>query len=338
MTEVTRFPHYHQKENIVTNHVMVMLRMLYSSSPKLLESLLQALCANEVTIGPQFSQQISGSHSVPDGLILQESLAIFIETKLGTDFETGQLERHCNTIINRLPNRTRNFLISLTSGHSELIVPDNIIALGHKYSITIVRTNFRELVEQIVELSKTDSILRDTAQEFSDFIYSQGLITKKDQFLVAMLTGTSWNDNVTHGVYYESVNRNQKWRLAAFLGLYHDRHVSHVGRIVTSVAAVKDESGELVFDLPEEGNLDDGQRRAVQDVVDSAQPYYPDFQINKYRYYIVDKFEKTEFSKSTPYGMRGHRYFDIENITGSSLPKLASGLAAAEALNGRSYK
>lgn len=36
MTEVTRFPHYHQAENVVTNHVMVMLRMVYKASPKLL--------------------------------------------------------------------------------------------------------------------------------------------------------------------------------------------------------------------------------------------------------------------------------------------------------------
>ncbi|WP_331325988.1 hypothetical protein [Methylorubrum populi] len=71
---MTRFPRYHQAENVVTNHVMVMLRMLYNASPKLLEGLLQALCADEVTVGPRFSQQVAGAHSVPDGLILQEPL------------------------------------------------------------------------------------------------------------------------------------------------------------------------------------------------------------------------------------------------------------------------
>ena len=52
MAEVTRFPHYHQAENVVTNHVMVMLRTLYDASPKLLEALLRALCADEITVGP----------------------------------------------------------------------------------------------------------------------------------------------------------------------------------------------------------------------------------------------------------------------------------------------
>lgn len=87
MTEVTRFPHYHQAENVVTNHVMVLLRMIYNASPKLLEALLQALCADEITVGPRFSQQIAGAHSVPDGLIMQEPLAVFVETKLSVSFD-----------------------------------------------------------------------------------------------------------------------------------------------------------------------------------------------------------------------------------------------------------
>ncbi len=86
---------------MVTNHVMVMLRMIYNASPKLLEGLLQALCADEVTVGPRFSQQVAGAHSVPDGLILQEPLAVFVETKLGSAADPHQLQRHCRT--NRRP-------------------------------------------------------------------------------------------------------------------------------------------------------------------------------------------------------------------------------------------
>lgn len=337
MAEVTRFPHYHQAENVVTNHIMVMLRMLYNVSPKLLEGLLQALCADEVTIGPRFSQQIAGSHSVPDGLILQEPLAIFVETKLGSSFDAEQLKRHCKTIVDRLPNRTGNFLIALTSGRSESVMSDEVMALAREHGIQIVCANFGELVEQIVALPVTDIVMREVIQEFTDFVYAQGLVPREDQFLVAMLTGTSWRDNLAHGVYYEPVDRNPKWQRAAFLGLYHDRRVSHVGRIVTSVAAVEDGMEQLVFDVPEKGTLDDRQRRAIREVVAAAQAYYAGFQADKHRYYIVDKFEPTDFQKRTPGGMMGHRYFDVEGITGARLPANAPGLAAAKALNGRTY-
>jgi hypothetical protein len=337
MTEVTRFPHYHQAENVVTNHVMVMLRMLYNASPKLLEGLLKALCADEVTVGPRFSQQIAGSHSVPDGLILQEPLAIFVETKLSSSLDVDQLKRHCDTIANRLQNRTGSFLIALGSGRSGVEVPEDVTVLARERNIQSVRANFAELVEQIAALPVTDLSLREVVQEFTDFVYAQGLIPREDQFLVAMLTGTSWRDNLVHGVYYEPVDRNPKWQRAAFLGLYHDRQVSHVGRIVTSVAAVEDGMGQLIFDLPEKGTLNDRQRQAVREVVDAAQDYYEGFQTGQHRYYIVDKFEPTNFKKATPGGMMGHRYFDIEAITGSRLRTNASGQVVAEALNGHTY-
>jgi len=314
-----------------------MLRMLYNASPKLLEGLLQALCADEVTVGPRFSQQIAGSRSVPDGLILQEPLAIFVETKLSSSLDADQLKRHCETIVDRLPNRTGSFLIALGAGHSGAEVPEEVALLARKQSIQIVRVNFGELVEQIAALPVADLSLREVVQEFTDFVYALGLVPREDQFLVAMLTGTSWRENLLHGVYYEPVDRNPKWQRAAFVGLYHDRQVSHVGRIATAVAAVDHGAGQLIFDVPEKGTIDDRQRQAVREAIDAAQGYYEGFQANKHRYYVVDKFEPTDFKKVSPGGMMGHRYFDIESISGSRLPANASGLVAAKALNGHTY-
>lgn len=338
MTEVTRFPHYHQAENVVTNHVMVMLRTLYNVSPKLLEGLLQALCQEEVTIGPRFSQQIAGSHSVPDGLVLQKPLSIFVETKLGSYLDAEQLKRHCESISSRSVNQPGNFLIALGSGSSGLAIPEEVTALAHKLGIKIARASFRELVDHMAEaaLRVTDLALRDVIQEFTDFVYAQKLVPREDQFLVAMLTGTSWRENLEYGIYYEPVERNPKWQRAAFLGLYHDRQVSHVGRIVTAVAAVED-GGQLIFRQPEKGRLDDGQRLGVQKIIEAAQAYYEAFQTEEHRYYIVDKFEPTDFKKVTPGGMIGYRYFDIEDIGGSRLPAGAPGSAAAKALNGHTY-
>ncbi|PXW62967.1 hypothetical protein [Methylobacterium sp. B4] len=336
MADVTRFPRYHQAENVVTNHVMVMLRMLYNASPKLLEGLLQALCADEVTVGPRFSQQVAGAHSVPDGLILQEPLAVFVETKLGSAADPGQLRRHCRTIVDRLPGRKGTYLVSLTAGQRGSI-PDEVMEMAREHGIKVVPASFGDLVEQVGQLPVTDLALREVVQEFTDFVFSQGLVPREDQFLVAMLTGTSWRDNLAHGVYYEPVDRNPKWQRAAFLGLYHDRQVSHVGRIVAAVAAVQDAAGEMTFDDPETGSLDDARRQAIRDVVAAAQAYYPGLEASRHRYYVVDAFTPTDFRKRTGGGMMGHRYFDIENLSGARLPNRAPGTLAAQALDGRLF-
>ena len=337
MTEVTRFPHYHHPENIVTNHVMVMLRMLYNASPKLLEGLLQALCADEVTIGPRFSQQIAGTHSVPDGLILQEPLAIFVETKLGPHLNMDQLKRHCETIAARLAHRKGSFLIALNSGIFGTTLPEELIVFAREQGIQIITANFSELIEQISELPVSDLTLREAIQEFTDFIYAQGLIPRRDQFLVAMLTGYSWRENLKYCTYYEPFERNPKWPQAAFLGLYHERHVSHIGRIIMVISAFENDMRELIFDNPEMGILDDAKRQTIREMIDSSQEYYPNFQENKIRYYIVDKFEQTDFKKKTRGGMMGHRYFDIETLVGKRLPPNAPSSLAADILRGCAY-
>ena len=310
---------------------------MYDASPKLLEALLRALCAEEVTVGPRFSQQVSGAHSVPDGLVLQEPLAVFVETKLGAAADPDQLRRHCRTIVDRLPERKGSFLISLTSGQGGQAMPAEVTAMAKEHGVTLVQTTFGELVAQLTTLPVTDLGLRETLQEFADFIFTQGLVPREEQVMVAMLTGTSWRDNLAHGVYYEPVDRGPKWRRAAFLGLYHDKQVSHVGRIVCAVAAMQDDRGQIVFESPESGTLDDTKRQAVRDVIEAAQGYYPGLESSLHRYYVVDAFAATDFCKASPGGMMGHRYFDVEDISGQRLPSGAAGAAAAQALNGHSF-
>jgi hypothetical protein len=209
--------------------------------------------------------------------------------------------------------------------------------MAREHNITLVPATFGELVTQLGQLPVSDLALRETLQEFADFVFAQGLVPRDDQFMVAMLTGTSWRENLAHGVYYEPVDRSPKWRQAAFLGLYHDKCVSHVGRIVAAVSAIQDEAGKITFDDPEMGTIDDSRRQSVRDVIEAAQAYYPGLESSRHRYYLVDKFSPTEFRKATPGGMMGHRYFDIEEIGGKRLPSGAPGSLAAQALSGHTF-
>lgn len=338
MTDVTRFPHYHQAENVVTNHVMVMLRTVYKASPKLFEGLLRALCGDEVTVGPSFSQQFAGAHSIPDGLILQEPLAVFIETKLGAYLNQAQLTAHCRTIAERTRNRGENYLIALTTGEAGRTVPTEVRETARDLGIEIVETSFRELVELVGALRVHDVELGEVIQEFTDFIYAQGLVPRQDQVMVGLLAGTSWQANRDCGVYFEPADRNPKWQRASFLGLYHGKQVSHVGRIATVVVGVEDGIGAVAFETPEVGALDDRQRAAIRTCIDAAQAYFPDFQKNRHRYYLVDGFALAGFRKTTPGGMMGLRYFDLEVIAGRRVPAGAAGTEVAALLAGKTFE
>lgn len=336
MPEITRFPHYHQAENVVTNHVMVMMRELYTASPKLLERLIKGLCDEELTVGPRFSQQIAGSDSIPDGLIQQDPLAIFIETKLGAGFSVDQLRRHCKTIIDRVPSGKGRVLIALTSGLQSATPDSQIAALSNEFGLTVVHKTFGDLIDQLTSLQGADIEIADTIKEFIDFIFAQGLVPRVHQFMVAMLTGKTWRENVAHGVYYEPAHRSPKWPRATFLGLYHDKQVSHIGRITAVVEAVEEESG-WTFEAPETGVLTEENRAAIRAVVRDAQAYYPEFQLGPHRYYVVDRFEGSNFQKETPGGMMGHRYFDIQDISKTKPATQASAAEIARLLSGKSF-
>lgn len=336
MPEITRYPHYHQAENVVTNHVMVMLRELYRASPVHLETVINGLLDEKLTVGPRFTQQISGTDSIPDGLILQEPMAVFIETKLGSGFSLDQLDRHCKSIVSRAPSGKGRILFALTAGTPEPSSDSKLAELEAKYELRVLRKTFANLLEQLSGIQDKDPAVAEGIEEFSDFIFAQGLVPRRDQYMVGMLTGKSWRDNLAYGVYYEPAHRNAKWQHASFIGLYHDKHVSHVGRIVAAVEGVQTE-GAWKFEKAETGTFTDAHRNAITGIVSAAQGYYPGFQGDPHRYYIVDQFSEIDFRKVSPGGMMGHRYFDIQDITQSKAPPNASGPEVARLLDGKQF-
>ena len=260
-----------------------------------------------------------------------------METKLGASANPDQLRRHCRTIVDRLPGRKGSFLISLTSGQGGQTMPAEVTAMANENGVTLVQTTFGELVAQVTTLPVNDLALSETLQEFADFIFAQGLVPREEQIMVAMLTGTSWQDNLVHRVYYEPVDRSPKWRRAAFLGLYHHKQVSHVGRIICAVSAMQDETGQIAFGLPETGVIDEAGKQAIRDVIEAAQGYYPGLEGSPHRYYVVDALTAMDFRKTSPGGMMGHRYFDLEDISGSMLAAGSTGVQAAQALDGHGF-
>ena len=80
MSRVSHFQRFSQPENHATNNTLLLLRYFYQSSPFKIQSVLTSLLDAELSIGLTFEQQIRGDASVPDALITQEPMRIFIET------------------------------------------------------------------------------------------------------------------------------------------------------------------------------------------------------------------------------------------------------------------
>ena len=98
------FPTYSQKENQTTNHCLLILKMLYEEIPKFLSEALGLLFGENFsgTVGVKFIQQRRAKDSVPDGEIFQDSFSVFIETKLGSNFDEKQLLQTWVNILTKI--------------------------------------------------------------------------------------------------------------------------------------------------------------------------------------------------------------------------------------------
>lgn len=333
MTAISYFQRFSQKENHVTNNTLLVIRHLYRSSPRKVSLLLNALLEEEVSVGIEFQQQIRGTHSVPDALITQQPLSIFFEAKLGGLLDGDQILRHAESIKSRnVPNGSA-ILIGLTSkplsSTAEASLREKVETLGVRF-FTVTYTNL------VIELRKLcaehEQDLIEIIEDYRSFLAASDLLSNPDNWMVAFPCGTSWAENIRFGVYFEPASRSSKGDYP-FLGIYHDKKISHIGRIISGAVL------QLQSDNPSEtfGQWKGEHLELIRQII-AASTYYTLTEV-PHRYYIVDKFVEANFHKKSPGGMQGHRYFDLSQYTdGVAYSSETSAQIVANALQGKSFE
>ena len=93
---ISLFSGYSQRENRTTNYCLLVLKLLYEENPRFLGEVLEALLGENISdhVGVQFRQQEKRLNSIPDGLIIQKPIVIYVETKNFDWFYDEQLEKH----------------------------------------------------------------------------------------------------------------------------------------------------------------------------------------------------------------------------------------------------
>lgn len=336
MSAISHFQTYSQRENHVTNNTMLMLRHVYATSPRLLEDVLQALLEeDEVEIGPRFEQQVGAAHSIPDAVLSQKALHIYLEAKHGDGLSNDQIKRHLNSIAEKKHSSNSAFLIGLTKNEINKEDQENWKQQALSHGITFMATSYRELLEVLGSVCGSFQRLQEVFEDFQAFIGGEGLLPDQHRKLAAMLCGQSWQENIRHGVYFEPANRPPKWTRAHFIGSYRQKSVSHVGRIEASAICRKIDD-QLLIDKVEMGELSSEQKDRIFEIINAAS-YYPDLGAEPHRYYLVDHFFETDVRKVSKGGMMGFRYLDIVELTERNLEPGEATEKVAAALAGTSY-
>ena len=308
MSRVSHFQRFSQPENHATNNTLLVLRHLYQASPEKIQRLLTSLLETDLSIGLTFDQQIKKEKSVPDALITQAALRIFVETKRGGEIDKDQIRRHFESITPE--NGTAgsgDFLIALTKEPLADAERKELTAEGAAKQVSFTAITFSQIVEALrAQCADFETDLLSIVEDYDSYLADEGLVESRNQWLVVFPCGTSIVENAKFGLYYEPSSRRCK-HAYRYIGAYKQKTVAYVG-VVVAIAVATYADGKYVF-TTEAGKLTPAHETRIKDAID-ATPYY-DLKDNETRFYLVDQFVPTDARKTTPGGIMGLRYLDL---------------------------
>lgn len=337
--EIHYFQRYHQRENVVTANSMLLLSRLYTfSSDKFYKFLKSSILPEDANIELKATLQTKSMNSVPDAVISQESFKVVIETKLYDKFSYTQLVNHTKAFgnenykillslsVNGLPKVTEKKLNEYLSKTNI----DNKLAIIHKHM------TFEELIEKVEEnLDDRDYEMLDILNDFRNFCYDTGLMSYSWKWLKIRAVGATYETNRKLNLYYDGAESRGHSGFD-YLGLYTNKNVRAVGRIISRIVANID-NGNLNYSL-EQGEINDEIKNRIIAAIEDSKSYGYNLIDIPHRFFVVDSFVETDFRKDSKGGLWGDRSIDLFDLLKKNINKETTSSELAEALKGRTWK
>jgi hypothetical protein len=319
MSRVSHFQRFSQPENHATNNTLLLLRYFYQSSPFKIQSVLTSLLETDLSIGLAFEQQIRGDASIPDALITQEQLRIYIETKRGGVLDADQIRRHLKSIAQKggAGHADGAILIGLTREPIADSQRKSLAAEAAAEGVAFTAVTFTQVTEALrAQCADFERELLSIVDDYENYLAVEGLLEARNQWLVVFPCGTSIAENARFGLYYEPPSRPCK-RNYRFIGVYNMKTVAYVGA-VEAIAVATSDNGKVSFS-EEAGHLTANHRERITHAIEETRYY--DLKANPHRFYLVDSFAPTDSRKTSPQGIWGLRYLDLSKIVKGYNPR-----------------
>lgn len=312
MSNIAEFPCYTTRENMVTNNTMLFLRKLHAHKPAYFQLLLEGLFdESDILVGPQFLQQFFEGDSIPDGAIRQSDLEIRIETKLGNSFDQDQIRRHMDIGGGKHP-----ILVMLSIGEPEVSHQKELSLMLDERGVRHCFLTFSKLADAVSELLQDYELeLLELVGGFYEFLDKANLVDRREVTLRAVCSGTTSQDNIKHRAYATYASRG--YRAHRYLGLYWEKSVRRIGRILDIVAVQLDIAGKWQMRSVHTDELSEESKKSINEIMLAhiGGTFYPnaDFTI-PHNIFLVDKFIETDFNKSTKHPIQSTKYFYLNEI------------------------
>ena len=243
--EIKLFNDYHTKENILSNHCGVILKMLFEENPKSFEEVITNLASVDFSVTPSFQQQIKKKSSYPDIVIEQPSFSIFFETKRLDWFYDDQIERHLSGFEK---NKDYNILFLLSNFENENLEDQfahQIKTAREKLNIILSPISFEQLIG-VLENTEHSEIFHEYLLEFRDFLERNNYLPSWKYMLDVVNCASTIHEVHEHNFYMcPDTGGKYKHQRALFFGGYKNKNVKFIHEIKALV--VIEEGGKTGF-------------------------------------------------------------------------------------------
>ena len=326
------FQRYHSKENVATANTMLLLSRLYSySSDKFFRFLKSEYFSDSFNPEIIFTLQEKSVDSVPDATI-----KIVVETKMSDWFYEDQLLRHLNSFGDEKYKVMITLAPELMEGAKKAEFEAKLKEYNEKqaHPVIHINTTFEALANAISDvLDDRDYEMQDVLTDYLNYCYNDGLIPVSDswKYMRMQLAGTTFDFNISLNVYYDNAERG--FRAHDTLGLYRNKSVRAIGKVVARITAIEKDGG-IKFKA-EFGALTEDRKETIRKAMADGDSHGYDLRSIEHRYFFVEKFYETDFKKVTPRAPMGSRIFDLTQILGTD--QLPDTEQLAEALKKESW-
>lgn len=324
--KVHYFQRYTQKENVATANTMLLISRLYRESTSKFFDFLQALLSsNKSNFEVNFTLQEYHKDSVPDATISQPSFKIIVETKMKNTFKKSQLLSH----LKSFDHSDYKVLLTLASEKMSKTIKKDFENELKEYNekvnqplkepyIQHINITFEEIIKLLDDLlEEKDYKMREILNDYIDYCVDSQLLPNYESWktLRMQLSGTTYDFNTAHNVYYDKADRG--FRPHEYLGLYRNKKIEAIGKICTQIVTNFDKKDPYII---EKGTLTEKHKEIIQQAIEDSYNYGYDLTSIPHRYFFVDQFYNTNYNKVSKGGAQGTRYFDISDILNLDKP------------------
>ncbi len=310
---ISQFQKYSQKENTVTNNVLLMLSRLNDLNIEYYKTIIERL--NEGSLQqsyypqPIFRQQVGSKNGIIDGHIEVKPSKIIIETKLHSKEFINKLIKYAEVFNESCHNQLWH-LSSVKFSDNEVVEINKRLKVTYpNLKIQFNNLLFSDLIdnlEGIYEENTHDMELRLLLEDFSNYCISSYLISNEEYKLLFVPTGFSYEWNMKHKIYYCPTHwHSQKFK---FFGLYHWKTVRSISEIETIIIANYNVDTDDLK-VHSKGHTPEQIQRLHNGLKELEEDH------EGLKYYILpeNNFYETDFRKISHGGIQGYRYKDLRD-------------------------